>query len=108
MDELIRLKQEKEALEYKIKELEINQKTKAYGGKCYHDKTDNVYYKILHVDQNNNADYIRVKLNDTVECLVVSDYDDTSTFTDYQDTVEISKEEFNAIFDLAVEKIKCL
>lgn len=106
MDTIEKLRDERDELDRKIRKLEENIKVEGYVGKCYQDKTDNVYYKILYVDQFNNASYIRINLECDVEDVLKSDYDGVDTFTDYYDTIEITKEEFNTVFAIAIGRIR--
>lgn len=105
MDELDRLKSERNTLNRQIEEIEKKRREEVFTDKCYNDTSQEMYYKILKTDKD-SAYYISVDLNDKVVGVIGRDYDDISTFTDYDDTVEITKEEFNKVFDIAVSKIK--
>lgn len=105
MDELAKLKSERNALNMRIEELEKKRKEEFIAGKCYYDSSRKVYYKILGAGCD-EAYYISVDLNDKALGAIGRDYDSISSFTDYDDTVEISKEEFNEAFDKAVVMVK--
>lgn len=104
MDVLTKLKNERNELNRQIEELENKRREELMVGKCYYDSSQEIYYKILEIG-NCNASYISVDLNDKATGVIGRDYDDISTFTDYDDTVEISKEEFNEVLDKAIQMI---
>lgn len=104
MDELERLKSERNNLNLQIEEIEKKRREDIFVGKCYKDTFREIYYKILGMGHD-DAYYISIDLNDKVVGVIGRDYDDISTFTSYDDTVEITKEEFNGVLNKAVKTI---
>jgi hypothetical protein len=108
MTELTKLRDERNKLDLKIKELEENILDEVHTGKCFKDIANNDYFKLIHVYTDGETHYIKINLEENVKDMMHDDYDSLWTFVDDDDVEEISKDEFNIILDKAIEIIKSL
>lgn len=100
------LKRQRKIIDNQIKEMEANKSAEVYAGKCYKDKYNGDYFMVFDIDTEHNASYIKVNFNEDVWNMLHDDYDDLITFIGDEDTVEITKEEFNNELDKVIEAIK--